>query len=187
MRPASALVLALTLALPSFTACKRETRGREPPAAAAAPTAAPAAPAPASAAPATAATGPGGDTMRSLAGRLQFEAANRPTGTTRADDVFVALAAAGVPLEDTKQYLGLTAAASYCAGGRTADGLAIAVCEYPDPAAAAAGRARVTERFPVGPGRRITVRGATTLTTTAPDETALAATRARVEAVFTAM
>lgn len=178
MRLVSAFVLAITTAA-SLTACKKTERPARETAAPA-----PAAPAPA---PAVAETGPAAESMRTLAGRLQYEAEHRPTGTTRADDVFVALAAAGLTVEDTKQYLGLTAAAAYCAGGRTTDGLAIAICEYPDAAAAAAGRDRVVARFPVGAGRRITVRGATTLTTTAPDDTALAATRDKVEAVFTTM
>ena len=144
--------------------------------------AAPALPAPTAATPAAA--GAGGAELRSLAGRLAFEAANRPSGTPRLEALVTAAATAGVEIVDTRQYLGLTAAAAYCAGGRTADGLAVAVCEYPDPAAAAAGRAHVERRFPdVGLSRRIVIRGATTLTTTAHDP-GLTGTQAAVERVF---
>lgn len=164
------LILALAL---SLAACKR-ARSRD-----AAPAGAPAAVA------ATATRPPPSPEMRTLSGRLAFEAAHRPTGTARVEDVVATLGRAGVALTDTKQYLAATAGASYCAGGRTADGLAVAVCEYADAAAAAAGRAHVERQFAaLAADRKIVVRGATTLTTTAPPGAPLAATRAAAEQAF---
>ena len=171
------LIAALALSLvPSLAACKRaRTRGAAP-ATAAAPTAAPAG----------ATRPPPSPEMRTLSGRLAFEAAHRPTGTARVEDVVATLGRAGVALGDTKQYLAATAAASYCAGGRTADGLAIAICEYADAGAAAAGRAHVERQFAaLDAERRIVVRGATTLTTTAPPGVAVT-TRATAEQAFLA-
>ncbi len=174
MRPTLAFALALSLGL-SLTACKR-ARSRD---------AAPAATA-ATAAAVPAATQPSPE-MRTLSGRLAFEAAHRPTGTARVEDVVAALGRAGVALDEPKQYLAATAAASYCAGGHTADGLAVSVCEYADAAAATAGRAHVERRFAaLAADRRIVVRGATTLTTTAPPGVA-AATRAAAEQAFQAL
>jgi hypothetical protein len=162
MRTTVVTVLAFTAAL---AACKRSHRD------APAPTAAAIAPAPA---PTTAATPP---EMRSLAGRLAFEAAHRPTGTATVEQVLAAAATAGLTVDEPRQYLALTAAAAYCAGGRTADGVAVAVCEYPDPAAAARGREHVERAFTAIAGRDIVVRGATTITTTAPAGVDATATR----------
>jgi hypothetical protein len=111
-----------------------------------------------------------GPTMRTLAGTLRAEASRRPTVGLRAETVFAALADAGVVVDAPHQYLGATARADYCAGGTTADGLAVAVCEYASAEAAAAGRDHVERRYAaMNSFREIHVRGATTLTlTTAP-------------------
>ncbi|MBK7194609.1 MAG: hypothetical protein IPH80_19190 [Myxococcales bacterium] len=174
----TSLALALSLGL-SLAACKRarpRDAAPEATAATAAAAAAPAAPQP-----------PPSPEMRTLSGRLAFEAAHRPTGTARVEDVVAALGRAGVALAEPKQYLAATAAASYCAGGHTADGLAVSVCEYADAAAATAGRAHVERRFAaLAADRRIVVRGATTLTTTAPPGAA-PATRAAAEQAFLAL
>ena len=164
--------LAIVIAtLSSAVACKR---------AAPTPTPAPSAPPPVAA---TAAS----PELRTLAGRLAYEAAHRPTTAIRLEALVTAAAAAGTEINDTRQYLGLTAAAAYCAGGLTKDGLAVSVCEYPDPAAAIAGRDYVNRRFAaVGPARQIVVRGAATLTTATTDPN-LTATRTAVERVFTTL
>jgi hypothetical protein len=123
--------------------------------------------------------------MNTLAGTLRDEAAHRPDGATRAEDVFAALATAGVTVSSPRQYLGLTARAEYCAGGTTADGLAVAVCEYASPEAALAGRAFVEDRYAVmNSYRAIHVRGATTLTLTTAPERPLADTARRATTAF---
>lgn len=182
MRRSLAAITLLTVAAVTTAACRKAAKPR--PAETAAPAAAPA-PAPA-AAPMPAEPEPPA-AMRTLAGRLAYEAAHRPDGTATVEDVVAALGAAGVQLAEVKQYVALTAAARYCAGGRTADGLAIAVCEYESAAAAAAGRDHVEALYARVPGRQIAIRGATTLTTTVPDGADLAAQRARAEAAFAAM
>jgi hypothetical protein len=104
------------------------------------------------------------ESMKSVGGRLQYEATHRPAASPRAEDVLASLGAAGIELAEEKQYVAMTVKAAYCVGGQTRDGLSIAVCEYETPAAAAAGRAFVTERFAIPDlDRVIHVRGATTL------------------------
>ena len=174
--------LGLALAFVSVTAagCKKKDAPKPAPA----PVAAPAAPvAPAAREPDPA----GAEAMRTLGGRLSYEAGHRPSGTVRVEDVMTAFGAAGVTLIQVKQYIALTAAASYCAGGRTAEGLAIAVCEYDSPAAAAAGRDHVLKTFANVAGRQITIRGATSLTTTAPDGADVAVLRAKAEQAFSTL
>lgn len=125
-------------------------------------------------------------TMRTLAGRLQYEAEHRPAGTAKAEDVFAALTKAGLPLTDgPRQYVGAVTGAEYCVGGQTADGLGVAVCEYASAAKAAAGKAAVEQRFAaLNPVRDIVVRGATTLTLTARPDAALAAGKRAATAAF---
>ena len=162
MRTTLLTAVAFTAAL---VACKRSHRDAPAPAptvAAAAPVADPAAAAP---------------EMRSLAGRLAYEAAHRPTGTATVEQVLAAAATAGLSVAEPRQYLAMTAGAAYCAGGRTTDGVAVAVCEYPDAAAATRGRAHVERSFAAVAGRDIVVHGATTVTTTAPAGVDGAATR----------
>lgn len=168
MRPT--LVVAVSLALAAL-ACRDARRDQPSTAPAAAPLPRADAPAP-------------DPTMRTLAGRLAFEAANRPGDGPRLETLIAAATAAGVEILDTRQYLGLTASAAYCAGGRTRDGLAVAVCEYADEPAAIAGRAHVERRFgSMGDVRRIVVRRSATLTTTG-DAVAHARTRAALEQAF---
>lgn len=172
-------LLAIGLLALVITGCKKDSKApaAAPPSAAAAPALAPAA----AADPADA------ESMRSIAGRLAYEAAHRPTGTATVEQVVAALGAAGIEVEHVKQYIGLTAAAKYCAGGRSSAGLGIAVCEYDSPAAAAAGRAHVEAAFANVPGRQIAIHGATTLTTTAADRPDLAELRTKAEAAFAAL
>lgn len=104
------------------------------------------------------------ESMKSVGGRLQYEATHRPADTLRAEDVLASLAKAGVELAEQKQYIAMTVKAQYCVGGQTADGLSVAVCEYESPEAAEQGRAFVSERFRIPDlDRVIHVRGATTL------------------------
>jgi hypothetical protein len=106
------------------------------------------------------------ESMKSVGGRLQYEATHRPAaaGSPRVEDVLASFDAAGIALAEQKQYIAMTVKAAYCVGGQTKDGLSIAVCEYATPAAAEAGRTFVTERFRIPDlDRAIHVRGATTL------------------------
>lgn len=104
-----------------------------------------------------------------LANRLREESGARPDVTPSAESVLAALASAGIEVKDVKQYLAATVHASYCLGGRTAAGLAVAVCEYPDAEAAARGRSYSLERFrAVAPGRDVLLNGENTLTLTIP-------------------
>ena len=58
-----------------------------------------------------------------------------------------AIDAAGLPLADRKQFLGLTAHASFCAGGTTKDGVGISICEYESADAATAAKAYVDRQY----------------------------------------
>ncbi len=76
-----------------------------------------------------------------------------------------ALHEADIPVLGRRQYLGLTVGASYCLGGATDDGIAIAVCEYASPEAAVAGKSFMESRFAVmTPTAKRAVRGATVIT-----------------------
>ncbi len=92
------------------------------------------------------------------------EAASRPTGTPRAEDVLAALAAAGIKVPATKQFLGATVGATYCFGGRAESGLGVSVCEYSDEDAAQKGRELSLTKFKDLPNRTILVNKKTTLT-----------------------
>ena len=95
---------------------------------------------------ATKAVEPGKD-VSLLMEHLQYESAHRPDIAVSADTALDALDRAGVKLDARHQYAGFTMQARYCAGGRTADGVAVAVCEYPTPAAAIAGKAFMDQRY----------------------------------------
>lgn len=131
------------------------------------------------------------ESMKTVAGRLQYEAAHRPTtvpGAPRAEDVIASLAAAGIELAEHKQYVAMTVQAAYCVGGQTATGLSVAVCEYDSPAAAAAGRAFVEERFRIPELTRVIhVRGATTLALGHHAGSALGDVARRAEQAFRTM
>lgn len=80
--------------------------------------------------------------------RLAWEAQNRPQGGgIRAEEAFDALERAGLVVGGRRQYLGITMRASYCAGGTTADGVAVSICEYPSKQAADAGKTFVDAQF----------------------------------------
>ena len=126
--------------------------------------------------------------MKTIAGRLQFEAEHRPATGIKAEAVFAALAQAGVPVTDgPRQYVGSLVGAEYCVGGQTADGLGVSICEYASADKAAAGKALVEKRFAqLTPFRDIIVRGATTLTLTArPDAPLASSKRTATEAYST--
>lgn len=105
--------------------------------------------------------------LRSLAGKLAEEAANRPAIEVTAETVWGAL---GANAPRARQYLGLTTRASYCAGGQTELGTHVAVCEYPTADAALAGKAYVESTYGAIAGRRIELHGATSLTVVANSE-----------------
>ena len=79
--------------------------------------------------------------------RLQWEAAHRPANGVKTEQVMEALGGAGIRLTEQRQYLGATMSASYCAGGVTAEAVAISVCEYATVDAALAGKRLMDERF----------------------------------------
>jgi len=101
----------------------------------------------------------------SLGDRLAREASSRPADAVRMEDVVAALEAHGVAVARTRQVLGSTVGARYCAVALTADGLGVAACEYDSDEAARAGlvssQARFDEKIP---GRRLVVNGKTLLT-----------------------
>ena len=149
-------------------------------------------PAPAAAAPAPApmAADPGGvEPPQTLSERLTREAANRPAGAISAEAVAAALSDAGVPVGALKQVLARPLGARYCALARTAAGLVVSVCEFPDDAGAARGADLSRRTFDtLIPGRRLAHRRGTLLTLTvgAPDATR-AAEAARAETAFAAL
>lgn len=106
-----------------------------------------------------------------LVANLQAEESRRTDrgGTPRAEAVLSAIELAGVKVEAPRQYLAASVDATYCVGGRSSRGLAIAVCEYPDAAAARSGRAVSLEKFGPADGREVHARGPLTLSVTGVD------------------
>lgn len=84
-----------------------------------------------------------------LIARLHYEQLHRPPTRISAERVLDALERAGVGVRERRQFLGATVRAAYCAGGTTADDIAISVCEYKTPAAALAGKQLMDKRFAV--------------------------------------
>jgi hypothetical protein len=106
-----------------------------------------------------------------LAARLQREAAARPTGTPRAEEVLAAFVRQGIPIEGTMQVLASTVGAAYCASAGTPRGLAIAVCEFPAEAEARQGMEYSHRTFDkLIPGRRLLLNHKTMLTVTGAPE-----------------
>lgn len=89
---------------------------------------------------------PGHD-VTALRARLADEAHHRAAVRLPAERVLDALERAQLRLVERKQFLGATVHAAYCLGGRTGEGLAVAVCEYADPVAAEASKQFMDREF----------------------------------------
>lgn len=85
--------------------------------------------------------------LTALLARLADEAHHRTAARVSAERVLDALEGAQLRIVERKQFLGATVHAAYCLGGRTGEGLAIATCEYADPAAAEAGKQFMDREF----------------------------------------
>jgi hypothetical protein len=97
--------------------------------------------------------------------RFNAEAAHRPTGVLRVEDVTAAFRKAGVTLEEEKQHLASFYKAAYCVGAKAkGEEISFSVCEYTDAAAAKAGKELNDKAFSPIKNRASYVNGATTLT-----------------------
>jgi hypothetical protein len=85
--------------------------------------------------------------VRALVGKLGLEADHRPKAGVTAEQLFDALDGAGVKLTSRTQYVGEIMKAAFCAGGRTTEGLVVAMCEYGSDREAAAGLAYMNSTF----------------------------------------
>jgi hypothetical protein len=90
------------------------------------------------------------------------EAANRPTGTIKADLAMDAFRKDGIPLDTVRQHLGRPYGARYCVGAMSGTAIALSVCEYIDVQAAKDGAEN--SRKIVLANREIQINEATTLT-----------------------
>ena len=97
--------------------------------------------------------------------RLAHEAASRPTGAVRSEQLVAALEAKGIAVARTRQVLGRTLNARYCAIAVTGAGLVASVCEFDSPSAAIAAQHDSEARFdrPM-PNRRFVTNGNSLLT-----------------------
>lgn len=100
----------------------------------------------------------------SLGDRLAREAASRPAGAVRSEDLLEAIKAKGITVTRSRQVLGQTLNASYCAMAVLEDGLVASVCEYESPAAATAAMKHSEQRFHKVPNRRLLINGKSLLT-----------------------
>jgi hypothetical protein len=119
-----------------------------------------------------------------LGERLAHEAKSRPAKAVRMEDLLAALEQRGVAAARTRQVLGSTWGARYCAIAQTEDGLGLATCEFESAEAARAGLAMSRKRFDsLVPGRETQLNGRTLLTI-APRDPALDEEARTVTAVF---
>ena len=108
------------------------------------------------------ATAPPVQNPRDFSALFQNEAANRPTGTIKAEDAMDAFRKDGIELDTVRQHLGRPYGARYCVGAKAGKLIALSVCEYIDAAAAAAG-AEVSRKVVLA-NREIRINQATSLT-----------------------
>jgi hypothetical protein len=131
-------------------------------------------------------TAPPAQNPRDIKALFQNEAASRPSGTLRVEEVLSALGRTGVELSDQRQHLARPYAARYCMGAMAGADLALSVCEYIDAEAARAGAA-VSRKIPLQ-NREIRVQGATSMTIRQLKKTAETdALSARLFAAFAAL
>jgi hypothetical protein len=103
--------------------------------------------------------------LKTLGVRLAAEKQARPAVKVPAEKLFDALAAHGIALASHHQVLATTAAATYCDLGVTKDTVAIAVCEYATPDAAAKGKQLLDSRYAqLVPNAVRTINGSTLVT-----------------------
>jgi hypothetical protein len=101
----------------------------------------------------------------SLGDQLAHEASSRPAGAVRSEDLVAAVEAKGVTLVRTRQVLGKTLHARYCAIAVTGSGLVASVCEFDSAPAALAAVTDSGERFGKAmPNRRFITNGNSLLT-----------------------
>ena len=96
-----------------------------------------------------------------LVARLHYEAAHRPTVALPSEKVLDALEAAGVHVNDRKQYLGMSMHAPYCYGGTTPEGIAISLCEYNSDKDASDAKAFADKQYAAIPHLRRLTKGST--------------------------
>jgi len=102
--------------------------------------------------------------LQQLGARLADEKSHRPAAHA-SDQLFDALAKQGIALASHHQVLASVASASYCDLGVTGDAIAIAVCEYESPSAAAKGKQVLDDRYAkLVPDAVRTVHGSTLVT-----------------------
>jgi hypothetical protein len=101
----------------------------------------------------------------SLVDRLAREASTRPAGAVRTEALIAALEAKGVAVARSRQVLGKTLNARYCAIAVTGTGLVASVCEFDSPSAARDAAKDSEQRFgkPM-PNRRFVTNGKSLLT-----------------------
>ena len=148
----------------------------------------PAAPPPPPSPPATAHTD--ANAHLPLPERLVAEARTRPAARLRPEAVRQALEAAGITLPHWRQVLASTVGARYCMAGQTSAGLAVALCEFDDPATADRGLAYSRATFDrLIPGRQLRRKENAVLTVAAPPTTggAVAGQARRVTEIFAAL
>jgi len=120
---------------------------------------------------------------RALFAQLEFERKNRPGGTPRVEQVLDAVESAGLKLDGRRQFLGRTIGALFCAGGRTASGTGLAVCEFADETAAHNGREYSLRAFDkLFPHRQLLMNRKTVLTIVTPAATPEEEAQARIAA-----
>jgi hypothetical protein len=153
--------------LSTFSGCSKKSEGPSAAASASVTAATPAEPgataAVAASAPASSSSIPLPAAAVAFGGRFEAEAAHRPTGTPRAEDMFAAIEKKGIPLHNVQQFMGAPVGAKFCAGADTDKKVFLSVCEYADPKAATEGKA-MSEKVFAAIARKLYVNKASLLT-----------------------
>lgn len=102
--------------------------------------------------------------MHSIPETLKQEAASRPAGTPRAEDLIEAAKKKGIAFAEPKQVLANKAGAKFCSMTSSPTGLEISVCEYGGEADAKQGHDFSLKAFAAIPNRDLYVNRKTVLT-----------------------
>lgn len=113
--------------------------------------------------------GPSGGATNWMA-QLTVEAQNRPKAALPAEDVYAAINAAGVKVEQPQQALGFPIGAKYCVKATAEGGTGVSVCEFTDEQAAAQGREVSLTKLAPAKNRLLILRKGTLITLTTTSE-----------------
>lgn len=123
-----------------------------------------------------------------LANLLLNESHTRPANTPKAEDLYAALAKAGMKIVDQKQHAASPFGAKFCLGAEAENQLSLSVCEFDSAEAAKGGQDMSLKAFKTVPNRELLINKATLLTVREYSKTAeIDAASKRAKQLFMAL